>query len=656
MSNSLIHIGLTGLKAHQSALSTTGNNITNANTAGYSRQRINLETSLSVHTAGGYLGTGVNIHSIERLNSHFINNQLRLDTSSYQYYNSLSTYMGQVDNLLGNSTTGLATSLSNFFSALHTVADDPTSVPARSSVIGNAQALTTRFHTLTSQLNQIGRSVEQEIDSIVPQINSLSRSIAELNAAIVAAKGGTSGQQPNDLLDQRDEKLRQLSELVSVNLVDQGDGTVGVFIGKGQPLVMGNRASTLSVTQNLGDPSRKDVVLDHNGQSSVITSELTGGKLGGVLAFRDTVLRDTINSLGRIALNIAEAVNEQHRLGVDLRGMDGLDFFSNMTGSAAVSANERNQGTGRVQVQISDATALTIDDYELRFVDGSRYEIVTAAGQVVAGGQAPASIEFAGMTIEFPVGGFQAGDRFLIAPTRFAAQEIEVAISEPEALALSFPLRSSSGERNTGTASMTQGERYSGDTSGMHVVDAATPFPVRVSFSQATPNDPITYTIDGVPGTFTYEPGKQIELFVPGMGGADPNNGFRFVIAGAPKAGDEFTVERMDPTTVGISDNRNALALTALESASLIGNGSLSFTGAYTYAVQTVATATGQARISSETALSLMQQSEASWQSLSGVNLDEEAGNLIQFQAAYNASAQVVSIARELFDTLISVF
>lgn len=652
MSNSLIHIGLTGLKAHQSALSVTGNNITNANTDGYSRQRVNLEASLSVQTAGGYLGTGVNLINIERLNSHFINTQLRLDTSHYHHYNSLNTYLGQVDKLLGNSSTGLSTSLSNFFSALHMVADDPTSIPARSTVVGEAQALTTRFHTLYNQLNQIGRSVDQEITSIVPQINSLSQSIAELNVAIVSAGGGTSRQQPNDLLDQRDEKIRQLAELVAVNVVDAGDGTVSLFIGKGQSLVVGNRANTLSVDQSASDPARRDIFIEQNGQKSLITSEVTGGKLGGVLAFRDTALRDSINSLGRIALNIAEAVNEQHRLGVDLRGNPGLDFFRDLSTSATVSANEKNQGNGKVTVQVSDAQALTTEDYELRFLDSDRYEITTAAGVLVGSGQVPDDLQLAGMTIQFPEGGFQTGDRFLITPTRHAAQEISVSVTEPEALALSFPLRTASGEKNTGTATMTQGELYGGDTSGMHLVDPATPLPVRISFTQATPNDPLTYTIEGVAGTFTHEPGKQIELFIPGESG---DKGYRFTISGTPKTGDEFTIEAMDPTAMGISDNRNALALTALESASLV-EGSLSFAGAYTYTVQTVATATSQARISTETAHSLMQQSEASWQSLSGVNLDEEAGKLIQFQSAYNASAQVVSIARELFNTLISVF
>ena len=653
MSNSLIHIGLTGLKAHQSALSATGNNITNANTAGYSRQRVNLEASLSIQTVGGYLGTGVNLVNIERLNSHFINSQLRQDTSHYHHYDSLNTYLGQVDKLLGNSSTGLSTSLSNFFSALHSVADDPTSIPARSTVVGEAQALTTRFHTLYTQLNQIGRSVDQEVSSLVPQINSLSKSIAELNVAIVAAGGGTAGQQPNDLLDQRDEKIRQLAELVSVNVVDQKDGTVSVFIGKGQSLVVGDRASNLGVDQSVSDPARRDIFIEQNGQKSLITSEVTGGKLGGVLAFRDSVLRESINSLGRIALNISEAVNEQHRMGVDLRGNPGLDFFRDLSGSGVVSANEKNLGVGRVEIQISDAGALTTEDYELRFLDGNRYEITTVGGALVGSGQVPDDLELAGMTIQFPQGGFQAGDRFLITPTRYAAQEIAVSVTEPEALALSFPLRTLSGERNTGTATMSQGELYTGDTGAMHVVDPATPLPFKVTFSQAAPNDPLTYTIDGVPGTFTFEPGKQIELFVPG---GDPDKGFRFTISGTPKTGDEFTIEGMDPTAMGISDNRNALSLTALESASLIGGGSLSFAGAYTYTVQTVATATSQARISSETAHSLMLQSEGSWQSLSGVNLDEEAGKLIQFQSAYNASAQVVSIARELFNTLISVF
>src|SRR5690606_6853007 len=255
MSNSLIHIGLTGLKAHQSALSVTGNNITNANTDGYSRQRVNLEASLSVQTAGGYLGTGVNLIHIERLNSHFINPQLRLDTSHYHHYNSLNTYLGQVDKLLGNSSTGLSTSLSNFFSALHMVADDPTSIPARSTVVGEAQALTTRFHTLYNQLNQIGRSVDQEITSIVPQITSLARSMEELNVATVSPWGGTSRQQPNGLMGQRDGKLRELAELVAVNVVAAGAGTASLFIGQAQSLVVGNRTSTLCVGQRASDPA-----------------------------------------------------------------------------------------------------------------------------------------------------------------------------------------------------------------------------------------------------------------------------------------------------------------------------------------------------------------------------------------------------------------
>src|SRR5690606_31616469 len=254
MSNTLIKIGLTGLNAHQWALNTTGNNVSNANTEGYSRQRVNLESTQSQYRAGGYQGTGVQVANIERITSQFLVTQLRLDASTHAEYSSMLGFVSQVDGLLADSSTGLAPAMANFFKALQSAADDPAAIPQRTMLLSEAEGLANRFSSVYSRLDQLGQNANQELSSLVEQVNSLAQGIGELNTAIVVAS--KNGQSPGELLDQRDKMLRQLSEIVSVTAVDQGDGRVNVFIGKGQALVSGSRANHLELGTNAADPTR----------------------------------------------------------------------------------------------------------------------------------------------------------------------------------------------------------------------------------------------------------------------------------------------------------------------------------------------------------------------------------------------------------------
>src|SRR5690606_37385781 len=288
--------------------------------------------------------SGVQVANIERIPSQFLVTQLRLDASTHAEYESLYRFVSQVDGLLADSATGLAPAMDKFFQAMQSAADDPAAMPQRTLVLSEAEGLASRFNALSARLEQLGQNVNQELDASISRVNTLAQGISELNTAIVVAT--KSGQAPNDLLDQRDKMLRQLSELVSVSAVEQGDGRVNVFIGKGQALVSGSLANRLELGNSPSDPARQGIFLAENGVRSSLSSQLTGGRIGGVLHFRDEILPQTLNSLGRLALSVADAVNAQHELGMDLEGGLGGSFFTDINSREAqlsrVSGNKQN--------------------------------------------------------------------------------------------------------------------------------------------------------------------------------------------------------------------------------------------------------------------------------------------------------------------------
>ncbi|TNE99548.1 MAG: flagellar hook-associated protein FlgK, partial [Gammaproteobacteria bacterium] len=326
----LIGIGLSGVLSHQTALNTTGNNITNANTPGYSRQEVMFETQTGQRTGAGTIGSGVTISNIRRLADEYLSQQLREDNTLYGEQETLNSELSRLDNLLGGETTGLSNALNNFFASLQNAAEDPTSLPQRQLVLSEAQQIVNRFQALNEEFIQQRESVKTQMQQGVADANSLLKSIAELNQAISESPGVAQGLMPNELLDQRDEKLKELAGLISIKVSKTEGSQVNVSLSNGLALVVGNNAATLGTTKSDEDPSRLDFTLTNGGRTLNINEQVTGGKLGGLYYFDNQALKPAFDELGRIAIALSDTMNHQHEIGMDLEGDLGGLFFSDI--------------------------------------------------------------------------------------------------------------------------------------------------------------------------------------------------------------------------------------------------------------------------------------------------------------------------------------
>jgi flagellar hook-associated protein 1 FlgK len=678
----LINIGLTGILGNQAALNTTGNNITNANTPGYSRQEVQFETQSAQRTGAGSIGTGVSITDIRRLANEYLTQQVREDSSLFGEQEALNSELSRLDNLLGGESTGLSNALNNFFASLQNAAEDPASLPQRQLVLSEAQQVVNRFEALNQEFIQQRESVKTQMEQGVKDANTLLKSIAELNLAISESPGLAQGREPNELLDKRDEKLRELSELVNISVVQAEGSQVNVSLRNGQALVVGDKAAQLGTRDNAEDPTRLEFILTTGGRTLNVDSQVNGGKLGGLQRFESEALQPAFAELGRVAIALSETLNQQHEIGMDLEGDLGGLFFSNINSQAAqrgrVIANTNNGAPRDAQlaVEIIDSSQLPAGSWSLRFGgDGRNFELVDrATGEVVNQGRLPdpvqSEISMPGFNIRIEGGTFNAGDSFLIEPTRNAAASIGLEVNREEDLAFASPVRAEGSANNTGDATINQGK----------MLDVRDPFTNSLlsNFRQDGQLDPplgIQFRDDGgqlvydivdantntvlqagdaaaVPPVNVFQTGQSNKLFTE-----DPRSpdylGFQFEISGNPRPGDSFSI---DYNTNGVSDNRNAEFLAALGTENTLNNGSQSFAEGYAGLVEDIGVKTRQSQLDKDAGSTLLEQSTNQRESVSGVNLDEEAGKLIQYQAAYNASAQVVSVAQDLFNTLLQSF
>ncbi|UVE16387.1 flagellar hook-associated protein FlgK [Pseudomonas sp. LS44] len=677
----LLNIGLSGLSSSKTQLSVTGHNITNVNTAGYTRQDAAQATRTPQFSGVGYIGSGTTLTEIRRSYSEFLTTQLRSSTALGADVAAYKSQIDQLDSLLAGSTTGITPAMQKFFSALQTAAEDPSNIPARQLVLSEAEGLARRFNTVYDRLNEQNNFTNKQMSAVGDQVNRLATSIASLNEAIAVA--GSNGKAPNDLLDARDEAIRQLSTFIGVNVVAQDDGSQNVFIGSGQPLVVGSKANTLEVVPGQGDPTRFEVQFVSGGSRQTITSQISGGELGGIIRYRGEVLDSTMNSLGRLALAVTDQVNSQLANGLDLKGQVGAKLFGdyNEAGLAQlrVLSFTGNTGSAVPQLNIGDTSKLTTSDYRLEF-DGTQYtarRLSDNAMMTVSGTGAPGDplrlSDSSGTDQGFEVvlnGASNSGDKYLLQPTRRAAGTIAETLDQPDQLAFAAPVRAVSGSldangtitgSNRGTGAISQPDLQG----GLNLASLSGALPVSLVYDATTQNFtlPVGATLtrinpnDGTPATPTTFQSGQLNSYELQL--ADGST-VRLSLSGRPENGDTFSLALNDK---GVSDNRNALKLADLQSKATIGvdpnspgTTGVTFSDGYGDLVERVGTLAAQANQDSEATTAILKQATDNRDSLSGVNLDEEAANLIKFEQYYNASAQIIQVARSLFDTLINTF
>lgn len=520
---------VSGLQASQNALRTAGHNIANANTEGYNRQRVNdVARPAERYGNAGYLGTGVTTQSIERVVDQFVNRQLRMDTTAFNQLDKYNTNIGKIDKLLANESTGLSAGLQRFFSAVQNGADDPSSTPGRQLVLTEAASLANRFNTLHDRFIEIGQSVEGEISVITQTINSLAKNVAELNQAI-GNKSMSSGSEPNDLLDQRDQILSELSELISIETLQQSDGSMSVFVGKGQALVQGQNANRFEVRDG------SQIFLAGGSRTPNITEQLNGGQLGGLLNFDRDVLQPSMNDLGRIGIILADQFNTQQRQGLDLDGDYGQLMFGDinepelMAERVVQSRNNAGPDDRDMALAIVDTGQLTSSDYQVKIIENSNNYVITrldddtVVQQGVLTGAYPTSIEFDGLSLQLQGGSFQGGDEFTLKPTVNGARDMAALLSRPEDLAFAAPLRTATDPGNFGTGVVSQGQVLSlvdgnGDRLPAFASSGELSPPILVRFTSATTYDVLDNSDPGNP--VPMEPPLREQTFVPGRDNA----------------------------------------------------------------------------------------------------------------------------------------
>ncbi len=651
MGSSLLGIGVSGLQVFQNSLNTIGHNIANVSTDGYSKQRVELSTRLPQVSGAGFAGTGVQAVSISRSFSAFVEENLRSSTSSAAEFDAFHALATQLDNVVADVDSGVSSSIQRFFDSLQDVADSPSSASAREVLLKEAENLSGQFNELASWFQGVRNQVNNEIKGNVTAINQLSGAIAELNQKILVQEGRSGGQPANDLLDQRDLLIRDLSELVSVTTLRQDDGSMNVMAGSGQVLVVGNQATTLETFIVAGDPNQLGIAIRGSGGTLVpITEQISGGQLGGTVNFRDRMLDPAANSLGLTAMGISQYINEQQNAGMDIDGLLGNDFFKSGQPQIQTIAGT----TGNVLVSLDDVSQLTNNDYKLLFNAGAWQLTRSDTNQAVAmTGTGTAVDPFVAEGISLEVTAAPAnGDSYLIHPTRNGALDMEMVLASNRQIAAAAPVRSLVASGNTGTGAISAGVVTDINNTVFQGSAGQLSPPVLVRFTGSNSYDVYDNSNPAVPvileAGIAYNPATGGDVF-PTPGGLD--HGYSLRLTGNPVAGDEFSTEY---NTGGVGDNRNILLMAGLASEKLLSNGTASFNDSYNSLVSDVGTATKQAELSSLSQNRVLDQAISSRESTSGVNLDEEAANLIRYQQAYQAAAQLISVANELFDIVLN--
>ena len=653
--NALMSLGIRAMNANYAALQATGHNIANANTEGYSRQSVVLETNGGQFTGAGFFGKGVNVATVQRAHSEFLTREAATSKSVAAADEARSAQLTQLEKVFPLGEAGLGYAASQMFNALVDVANKPSDTSSRQVVLARAGEFASKLATAGGQIETLQRGVTEELKASVTQANMLATRVAELNQRIASATG--SGQTPNDLLDQRDQAISELSAYVQVTRIDAGDGTVSLFVGGGQKLVLAGQATPLVTVPDSYDATKLQLGVNDSGSLRMLSQELlTGGSIAGLMRFQNEDLVAARNQLGQLAAAVAGSVNRQQALGLDGSQPPGSGAPLLAVGAPRVLPASGNSGGGNVSISVAEPTELQASDYELladpslpagsytltRLSDGSTQTV--SNGSVVDG-----------MRITIGAPAPAANDRFLLQPVAMAAVSASLAMENTRGLAAASPVAATFDVDNIGTASVSA-------LSATAVNGAAAPLTATLTFTDDVGSyswelrDASNALVRS--GTGSWSAGNPIrsDAWTP----ATPAQRYDWALElnGVPRSGDVLTV---GATPFPASDNGNARAMMALGEAGLVGQRTVggtvvpgaSVTDAYANMLAEIGVRVQGAELAAQQSATIADQADADLQSKVGVNLDEEAARLIQFQQSYQAAAKMLQVAQSLFDTLL---
>ncbi|BEV71506.1 MULTISPECIES: flagellar hook-associated protein FlgK [unclassified Paludibacterium] len=594
----IFNIGVSGLNAANVALATVSHNISNANTTGYTRQTVQQSALVPQDLGSNFIGMGVSVDSVTRQYNKYLNDQTLSAQSTSSYYSAQLTQLNQIDNIMASTTAGLSPSLQNYFTSLQTLSQNPASLPSRQNVLASAQALVSQFQSIDNRLSQIQQGTNTQIVSAVASINTLANTIASLNKQITALAPGGSVNQPNDLLDQRDQAMSDLNKLIGATYVQESNGSYDVFIGNGQTLVQGYTTLPLSTQQNATNPANVDITQPNpNGSVTVMPDYLfSGGSLGGLLNFRDNTLQQTQVTLGNIAIDFTTSMNYQSKLGLDLNGNAGTNMFTDLTGYAS---------------QPQNAIA------NLQMLMGDPRNIAAASDMQVSKANQSA-LNTAGVSVNSVAATL---------PGNYGWTSATAAGAPSAASHLSLTIGSTAATGMTVTAS----------AAGV-----------------------ITATLGATTYNVVVDPTQQNGYKVQTGAGVDV--GIAFTLSGKMPNSTSFTITQNNAASFGSGDNSNLRQIQNLQTKAVVDplrngttTGLQSFQDAYASAASIVGNSTNTAKSAGDAAKTNLQQTTLAKSNFSGVNLDQEAADLIRYQQAYQASSKVISTAQKLFDQILSM-
>lgn len=664
----LFQIGLSGIYSSQASLATTSHNISNVSTEGYSRQTVDVTSAQAQKLGANFIGNGSIINGIDRAYDQFAFKENIINTSDHAYNEVSYTQASQLDKLLSNESTSVAKSVLSLFSSLGDVADHPNTIETRAVFLEDASNMINQYNTLYQQLETQYSGVNNDIENSAAAITELADNIATLNSRILTVSSSDSSGDANDLLDRRDQAITALSEYVNVSVLEADNNMVNIYIGSGQGLVMGVQSQSIVAINGDPDPARKELALSNNGKTSPVDGSKFGGKVSALFETRENEIERAFNQLGQNVIGLTHAINEQQQQGQTLDGEIGAALFNDINSDQAMKSRVLSHADGKgeatLSVRIDDLSELSADEFSLKVIPNDPGIDLTFSVTNNTTGETQ-TVSITDLTndkrIEIPGAGIsigidsisaseplQVGKEFTLRPTRLGAQQASLDETDPTKVAVAdAEIKAVVSDTNNGTATF----HVSGivDKGDLNYMDEDSPITIKISTNTTTSevfynifdkndnqiNTPeLTAIIDPLTGKATLEfGGVKVEME-----------------KGIPVAGDEITLNYNE---TGAGDNRNILAMSDLQNTKIMNDGKSTFQDVYSEMISEIGAKTANADVAMQSSAILKNQSFERIQSVSGVNMDEEAANLLMYQQHYSAAARVITIASELFDTIL---
>jgi flagellar hook-associated protein 1 FlgK len=623
-------IGASALDAAYTALQTTGNNIANVNTPGYSREVTSFTPTISTSIGGMYLGTGVQVDAISRVYSNFLGQQTNVAQASASQADSAATLTGQINNLFSDSASGLGASIDNFFTQIQSVTADAGSSASRITALSAAQQMASQFNDSYAQLQSMSQSAQQQIGEQISTVNTTVGQIASLNDQISLATA--SGQSPNSLLDQRNQQILTLNKSIGVTTTTQDNGAIDLYLANGQPLLIGDQTYALAMGQSPANPQSIVVGTSNGGTIDALDPNNSGGgTIGALLQFQTQTIPGVENQIGQLAVTLSAQMNALQNQGTDQNGAAGSNFFAAPTITTSSASTNVDANTVSLSASYSDVTKLQASNYELSVNSGSYTLTQLSNGAQTTYSSLPITV--GGMTLSLS-GTPANGDRFFIQPVQFGAATLGVSLTDGSQIAAASPLQATVGSTNAGSLAVGNlGLQALPANPNAHINDTVT-----LNFTSPTQYTYTDANTGVTSGTQTYAAGSPINV-----------NGWTLSLTGVPANGDSVKVA---PSGSGSGDTRNAALMAQLQTQGIVGGSTLD--EAYSSVVASVGSLASTATTNQTSADAMLQNATTAESSVSGVNLDQEATSLLQFQQQYQAAAQMITASNTIFTSLLT--